>query len=372
VAARSLYGTLLAESASELAGAGRFRVHRYRDLRTGAPALALTRGDVRGAEPLLARVHSSCITSEAFGACDCDCAGQLQAALAEIAAAGRGALFYLFQEGRGAGFAAKARDRMAVQASGERVTTFDAYAAMGLARDQRRYEEVTFLCHLLGIEAPLRLLTHNPEKAKALEEVGLALDGLVPLAPQQTPWNRHYLRAKSRSGHALEDPGTPAACGAPAPLPPVAPAVADAAGRFVRVARYLLPVLLPERPAPLWLTLRLFYDLEARCERVILEHRARPDAAPLATVRREALLDRFAPGFGGARKPGWLAALRAFEARGAGVALFLPPDDERGPDAATLDLLAARAGRCAAPLAETGEPALGAAIAAAIGRAAAA
>jgi GTP cyclohydrolase II len=326
---------------------------------------------VSGAEPLLARVHSSCVTSEAFGACDCDCADQLQAALREVAAAGRGVVFYLFQEGRGAGFAAKARDRMAVQASGERVTTFDAYAAMGLARDQRRYEEVAFLCHLLGIGAPLRLLTHNPEKAKALEDAGLVLEELAPLAPQQTPWNRHYLRAKSRSGHALADLGAAGACAVPAALPSVAPAAFDAAGRFVRIARYLLPVLVPERSAPLWLTLRLFYDLEDRCERVLLEHRARPGAQPLAAVRREALADRFQPGFAGARKPGWLAALRAFVTQGAGVALFLPPDDERAPDAATLDLLAAHAGSGAAPLADADEPALAPAIAAAVRRAAA-
>jgi 3,4-dihydroxy 2-butanone 4-phosphate synthase / GTP cyclohydrolase II len=322
-------------------------------------------------------VHSSCVTSEAFGACDCDCAGQLQAALREVGAAGRGVVFYLFQEGRGAGFAAKARDRMAVQASGERVTTFDAYAAMGLARDQRRYEEVAFLCHLLGIEAPLRLLTHNPDKAKALEDAGLSLEELVPLAPQQTPWNRHYLRAKSRSGHALADPGAASsgagAGPAPAVLPPVEPAAFDAAGRFVLIARYLLPVLLPDRSAPLWLTLRLFYDLEARCERVVLEYDARAGGAPLlAAVRREALGDRFQPGFGGVRKPGWLATLRAFEANGAGVALFLPPDDERAPDAGTLDLLAAHVGPCAAPLADADEPALASAIAAAVRRAAAA
>src|SRR5262245_28913282 len=171
--AHALYGTLLAEGESELAGARAFRVHRFRNLRPGAPALALACGHVGGGAPLLARVHSSCVTSAAFGACDCDCAGQLSAALAEIAGAGRGVLFYLFQEGRGAGFAAKARDRMAVQASGERVTTFDAYTEMGLARDQRRYDEIAFLCVLLGSAAPLRLLTHNPEQAKALEESGL-------------------------------------------------------------------------------------------------------------------------------------------------------------------------------------------------------
>jgi GTP cyclohydrolase II len=347
---RPLYGTLLAEGEAcvEAAGAG-FRAHRFRNLRSGEPALALALGDVRGSEPLLARVHSSCVTSEAFGACDCDCAGQLQAALGEIAGAGRGALFYLYQEGRGAGFAAKARDRMAVQASRERVTTFETYAAMGLARDQRRYEEVAFLRRLLRIEAPLRLLTHNPEKAKAIEEVGVAVAGVVPLAPQLSAWNRHYLAAKSRSGHDLADPGEgPAA--QPDPLPPVAPEAADRAGRFVRIARYRLPVLLPARSAPLWLTLHLYYDLAARAERVLLEYRARGGAAPLVCVQRDALLDRLAPGFGGVRKPGWLAALRAFEARGAGVALFLAEDDEAAPDAATLELLACRAGPGAEPL----------------------
>lgn len=368
---RALYGTLLAEGTEELAAAGaRFRLHRFRNLRSGAPALALTRGDVRGRAPLLARVHSSCVTSEALGACDCDCAGQLQAALHEIARGERGVLFYLFQEGRGSGFVAKARDRMLVQASGDRLTTFEAYAAMGLARDQRRYEEVAFLCHLLGIEAPLRLLTHNPEKAKALEEAGVAIASLAPLAPQLTDWNRHYLAAKSRSGHDLADPGRRPGARPPEPLAPVSAAPADAAGRFVRVARYQLPVLLPDREAPLWLALRVFYDLAARRERVILEHRAHPGLPPLVWVYREALLDRFEPGFGGARKPGWLAALRALESRGAGLTLFVAADDDGIPDPAVLDLLAARAGCGARASAGAHDPALAHALEAALARAA--
>jgi GTP cyclohydrolase II len=349
--AQALYGTLLAEGREELAAFGaHFAVHRFRNLRSGDPALVLSVGDVRGPAPLLARVHSSCVTSEALGACDCDCAGQLQAALRELAARGRGALFYLFQEGRGAGLAAKARDRMAVQASRERVTTFEAYAEMGLARDQRRYEEVAFLRHLLGSEAPLRLLTQNPEKAKALEDAGVRVAEVVPLAPQLTAWNRHYLAAKSRSGHAIADPGEgPAAL--PDPLPAVPPAPVDAAGRFVRVGRYLLPILLPGRCAPLWLTLELLYDVVARSERVLLGYRARSaaGAAPLVCVQREALLDRFAAGFAGVRKPRWLAALRRFERRGAGLALFVPLGESSPVDEDTLALLASRAGADAGP-----------------------
>jgi GTP cyclohydrolase II len=292
-------------------------------------------------------VHSSCVTSEALGGCDCDCAGQLQAALRELAACGRGALFYLFQEGRGAGLAAKARDRMAVQASRERVDTFEAYVEMGLCRDLRRYEEVAFLCRLRGVAAPLRRLTHNPEKAKALADAGVCVGEIVPLAPQLRPWNHHYLAAKSRSGHDLADPGEGTAA-LPDPLPVVAPAPADAAGRFVRVARYLLPVLLPGRAAPLWLALELLYDLAARAERVLLEYRGGA-GEPLVGVQREVLLDRFAPDFGGARKPRWLAALRRFESHGAGLALFVPLGEGAPVDGEALALLAARAGAGARP-----------------------
>src|SRR5215468_10688416 len=135
---------------------GRFRAHRFHNLSTGQPAVAVATGDITGRSPLLARVHSSCITSEAFGACDCDCAEQLDAAIAQIAHGGRGALFYLMQEGRGAGFVAKALDRMLVQASGNRLTTFEAYAQLGLPDDQRSYGEVAAMVRLLGVTAPLR------------------------------------------------------------------------------------------------------------------------------------------------------------------------------------------------------------------------
>jgi hypothetical protein len=103
---------------------------------------------------------------------------------------------------------------------------------------------------------------------------------------------------------------------------------------------------------------------------VLLEYRGRRGAAPLVRVQREALLDRFARGFAGARKPAWAATLAAFEREGAGVALWLGPDDAALPDAGTLDLLCAAAddGRARA-LAEGDEPALDAALADALARA---
>ncbi len=105
---------------------GPFEAVVFRNLGSHRLAIVLLRGDVSGSEPLLARVHSSCVTSEALGARDCDCADQLDGALAAIAVEGRGALFYLLQEGRGAGLTAKSRDRMLVQASRHRLTTFEA------------------------------------------------------------------------------------------------------------------------------------------------------------------------------------------------------------------------------------------------------
>src|SRR6516162_1784305 len=193
---------------------GRFRAHRFHNLTTGQPAVAVATGDLAGRSPVLARVHSSCITSEVYGACDCDCAEQLDAALAAVAAAGRGVLFYLTQEGRGAGFAAKARDRMLVQASDHRLTTFEAYDRLGLGHDQRRYDEVGAACRLLGVTARLRVLTNNPEKLETLRAAGVAVAGHRALAVGASPFSRHYLAAKSRSGHLLS-PGI----GEPAALP---------------------------------------------------------------------------------------------------------------------------------------------------------
>src|SRR5262245_22668783 len=196
---------------------GRFVAHFFQNLSTRRPALVLTRGDVASNAPLLARVHSACVTSESLCGCDCDCATQLDAALERIAQEGRGALFYLLQEGRGAGIAAKARDRMIVQSSDHQITTFEAYDLMGLGRDLRRYEEVAFACQLLRIAAPLRLLTNNPEKRAAIEAEGITVAETLALEAGACAESAHYLASKSRTGHALDDPGDGAPA-LPAPL----------------------------------------------------------------------------------------------------------------------------------------------------------
>jgi GTP cyclohydrolase II len=317
-------GMLLAMGHETLATRhGDFVAHRFHDCATGAIALAVTRGDVRGADPLPARVHSSCITSEAFGACDCDCAEQLDAALAHIARRGRGVLFYLMQEGRGAGFVAKALDRMLVQASGNRLTTFEAYAQLGLPDDQRTYGEVAAMTRLLGVRAPLRLLSNNPDKVAALRDAGTVVDGTEALRIDASAYSQHYLDAKSRAGHTVAattgiDPALP-----PEPVAVLTPAPLPAAPRFVRLAAYLLPL---RRPEAAWFRLHVYLDIVARRERVVLTHGAHADDL-LVRLQREALLDRFpllAPRF----RPGWDETVARIVAHGGGVTLFAQAGDD--------------------------------------------
>jgi GTP cyclohydrolase II len=340
-------GTLLSVAATPLDTVhGPFVAHRFHELASGRAMLAVTRGELRTGEPLLARLHSSCITSEVYGGCDCDCVEQLDAALARIAAERRGAIFYLLQEGRGAGLVAKARDRMLVQASHDRLTTYDAYAQMGLAKDSRRYGEVAAACRLLGVTAPLRLLTDNPDKVAALAAEGIAVDGVSGLEPRPSPWNEHYLAAKARAGHtfvrriAEHGAATP-----PEPTVAFAPHAVAGAPRFLALAAYFLPVRLAEGPA--WFRVHAYLDVERGAERVVLTYGDGDE--PLVRLQPETLLDRFP-----LRRPGlrhrWLRAAAHIAAHGAGCALFTGPHDDPA-DGNALDLLATHlAGRRARPL----------------------
>ncbi|MBK7950451.1 MAG: GTP cyclohydrolase II [Deltaproteobacteria bacterium] len=303
---------------------GEFDLHLFRDLAQARIAMVLARGDIDGPEPLLARVHSSCLTSECLGGCDCDCAEQLDRALARIDEAGRGVLVYLMQEGRGAGLSAKARDRMLVQASGNRITTFDAYAEMGLPADLRRYDAVASIFAMLGVCGPLRLLTNNPEKvaavARALESEKIEVEAALPVAGDDSPWNRDYLRAKRISGHALTRADrTP---GARPPERVVAFEPVELAGDPARLvtASYFLPVALSGEVH--WLRTSVLVDRASGRESIVLsrgawrgpEAMARPDPSQAIAL---SLLDRLpvvsAPG-----REALAHALQALVATGAG------------------------------------------------------
>jgi 3,4-dihydroxy 2-butanone 4-phosphate synthase/GTP cyclohydrolase II len=307
---------------------GPFQAHVFQNVATGSHAFALARGDVRGEAPLLARIHSSCVTSETFGGCDCDCVDQLELALQRIADEDRGVVFYLMQEGRGAGFTAKARDRMIVQASRNRLNTFDAYERMGMVRDHRRYDEVGYLSALLDVSAPLVLLTNNPDKLAALAALDVGVAGSARLRKKASPYNMHYLAAKSRSGHALDDPGDGAdAADLPEPVADFAPYALPDAPRFVHLATYLLPIAPRSEPAPggpHWFRVHAYFDLSDGREHVVLAYGPRDATAPLVRVQHESWLERFPLRGGGIQKRRWQETVRRVVEHGAGYAAFVP------------------------------------------------
>jgi len=312
---------------------GDFRLHRFRNSATGELALAAVVGTMDDPTPLLARVHSSCVTSEAYGACDCDCAEQLADSLAEIAGAGRGVLFYLMQEGRGAGFAAKARDRMLVQASRHRLTTFEAYEQMGLGKDQRRYGEVAAMRRALGITAPFVLLSNNPDKIGAIEEEGVPIVSVRAIEHRPSPWSFHYITAKQRSGHSLSAGSEPVgAAELPEDVESFEPHPLDERPSISRIASYLLPVRPDGADAPCWFRLHLYRDQTSATDRVVLDHRGGRAEAPLVETLTESLDDRFPLRAPSAAQIYWRRAVAAIRAGGAGCVVFrsaeVPRDDD--------------------------------------------
>jgi 3,4-dihydroxy 2-butanone 4-phosphate synthase/GTP cyclohydrolase II len=224
---------------------GPFIAYIFQDITTKAYVIALAHGDLTGASELYTRLHSSCVTSETLRACDCDCVQQLEGAIEVIASKGSGILFYLMQEGRGVGYVAKARDRMLVQASLDRISTFQAYQCMGLGKDHRRYDNISHICHLLGIHAGFVLLTNNPDKVAALEAQGLHVIRSEALEFAPSAFNLAYLTSKAAAGHILSRPGESImnrSALPPEQVIPFKPHALGAAQRFIYSASYFLPM----------------------------------------------------------------------------------------------------------------------------------
>jgi len=164
--------------------------------------LALVYGDISGSEPVLARVHSECLTGDALFSLRCDCGFQLEAALNQIAEAGRGVLLYHRQEGRNIGLLNKIR-AYALQDKG--ADTVEANHQLGFAADERDFTPCADMFKLLGV-AQVRLLTNNPQKVKILSEAGINIVERVPLIVGQNPKNERYMATKAaKMGHLLED-----------------------------------------------------------------------------------------------------------------------------------------------------------------------
>ena len=158
-------------------------------------------GDIGDGEDVLVRVHSECLTGDTFGSRRCDCGPQLQAAMAAVAAEGRGVVLYMRgHEGRGIGLVHKLR---AYQLQDAGADTVDANLALGLPADARDYGTGAQILADLGVRS-MRLLTNNPAKRAGLEGYGLSIIERVPLAIEPTTDNERYLRTKrDRMGHHL-------------------------------------------------------------------------------------------------------------------------------------------------------------------------
>ncbi|MCM3871510.1 MAG: GTP cyclohydrolase II [Pyrinomonadaceae bacterium] len=182
-------------------GYGEFRIIGYRSLTSDEEFVVLARGDLNGDRPTLVRIHSQCLTGDVFGSVKCDCGRQLLAAIQMIARAGRGAIVYQQQEGRGIGIINKIR-AYALQDQG--ADTVEANEKLGLAADLRCYEQCAEILHDLGLNR-VRLMSNNPEKLRALAEMEINVVERVSLLIPPTDAARDYLRTKKeKMGHLLE------------------------------------------------------------------------------------------------------------------------------------------------------------------------
>lgn len=179
---------------------GHFRLIPFQQKSNGLEHVALIKGDVRGDEPVLVRMHSSCMTGDTFASLRCECGEQLHLAMKMIEKEGRGAVVYLSQEGRGIGLMEKIK---AYKLQEEGLDTVDANLHLGHKADERDYGVGANILHHLGIKR-MRLLTNNPIKRRALAGYGLEVTERIPLEIEPNEYNRFYMHTKKeRMGHDL-------------------------------------------------------------------------------------------------------------------------------------------------------------------------
>ena len=178
---------------------GVFSLHGFEEA-NGQEHVALVMGDIADGEPVLARIHSECLTGDALFSQKCDCGPQLQAAMQAVNQAERGMILYLRQEGRGIGLINKIR---AYQLQDQGLDTVEANLALGLPVDARDFTLAQAMLQHFGVKQ-VRLLTNNPEKVETLRLNGIDVVERVPLQVGENIENEHYLQTKANKlGHFL-------------------------------------------------------------------------------------------------------------------------------------------------------------------------
>ncbi|PPH21677.1 GTP cyclohydrolase II [Rathayibacter toxicus] len=181
---------------------GPFHLRAYRDRQTGADHVAIIAGTLSGTLPALVRVHSECLTGEAFGSLTCECGPQLEVALDTIQRDGGVVIYLRGHEGRGVGLINKLR---AYRLQEDGLDTLDANLALGLPADARDYGAAVGILRDLGLRE-VRLITNNPEKVRQLADRGIDVTERVPLVVGVGAFNERYLETKrDRMGHTIDD-----------------------------------------------------------------------------------------------------------------------------------------------------------------------
>lgn len=185
---------------------GMFQMYGFEDTATEKEHIALTMGDVGNGEPVLARIHSECLTGDALFSLRCDCGAQLQAAMHRISVEGRGVIFYLRQEGRGIGLLNKIK---AYHLQDKGADTVEANEQLGFGADMRDYSILRDMLEYLHIEQ-VRLMTNNPKKVDALKSLGIQVVERIPHQTGRNPHNIKYLETKKgKLGHLFDETEDP-------------------------------------------------------------------------------------------------------------------------------------------------------------------
>jgi GTP cyclohydrolase II len=180
---------------------GNFHIIAFENNRDGKEHVAITRGDVIGAQDVPVRLHSECLTGDALGSLRCDCRDQLEAALKTIGQMEKGMVLYLRQEGRGIGLTNKIR---AYSLQDQGLDTVEANHALGFRDDERDYAVAAQMLQALKIDS-VQLMTNNPRKINQLRQYGIQVSDRIPHVMEPNAYNRFYLQTKAaKSGHMID------------------------------------------------------------------------------------------------------------------------------------------------------------------------